>query len=139
MDFQQKAPVHYTGSGVVHNKIIADHRKAEINWLYKLSWVASNCAFDLALFISVIYWSVLHRFVQSQHLLKTKEAVYLNFFIHGVNSISCLVDVFLNRRPIKALHFYFAMVYGVLYAVFSVVYWQLGGLGMCVKADASGT
>ena len=113
--------------------------KAEINWLYKMSWVASNCAFDLALFISVIYWSVLHRFVQSQHLLKTKEAVYLNFFIHGVNSISCLVDVFLNRRPIKALHFYFAMVYGVLYAVFSVVYWQLGGLGMCVKADASGT
>ena len=67
---------------------------------------------------------------------RTKEAEYLNFFIHGANSISCLMDIFISRRPMKLLHFYFSMVYGLAYAIFSIAYWQLGGLGMCVRVDS---
>ena len=67
---------------------------------------------------------------------RTKEAQYLNFFIHGANSISCLMDIFISRRPMKLLHFYFSMVYGLAYAIFSIAYWQLGGLGMCVRVDS---
>ena len=38
----------------------------------------------------------------------------------------------LNRRPIKLWHFYFSIVYGVAYALFSLFYWMGDGLGNCL-------
>merc|ERR1719376_634452 len=112
------------------------HHRSEINWLYKLSWVFSTTTFDLALLITIVYWTALYKYVVAEHLLTTRLANYLNFFVHGFNSISCLVDTWLSRRPIKALHFYMAMVYGACYAIFSLVYWATGGLGSCVAVSS---
>jgi len=107
------------------------HQSCSINWIYKISWIFSTSFFDIALFITIIYWGALHRFVVKNHLLKTDLAAALNFFVHGFNSISCIIDVFLTRRPIKFWHIVFPIGYGLSYMLFSVIYWAAGATGPC--------
>ena len=64
-------------------------------------------------------------------MLKTSLDVAVNFFIHGFNSISCIVDIFIVRRDIKFWHLWYAIAYGLSYMVFSVIYWAAGGTGAC--------
>lgn len=39
----------------------SDHSTAEINWAYKLSWAMNSCFFTIALWISIVYWTALHK------------------------------------------------------------------------------
>ena len=71
--------------------------------------------------------------VMEAHLLKNEAAEYLNFFLHAVNSIACLIDIFINARPWKMFHFVYAMCFGLYYAAFSLIYWGAGGVGVCYK------
>ena len=64
--------------------------------------------------------------------------LFLNVFLHGLNSVACLVDIFINHRPWHALHFTFAVGFGLYYALFSLIYWACGGLGMCVVNEDTG-
>lgn len=64
-------------------------------------------------------------------LLQNEAAVYLNIFLHAVNSLACLVDICVTGRPWKVFHFMWAIVFGVWYAGFSLIYWGAGGVGIC--------
>ena len=37
----------------------SDHQKCRINIFYKLSWILSTCSFDVALFITLVFWVAL--------------------------------------------------------------------------------
>ena len=65
------------------------------------------------------------------HLLKNQAAVYLNIFLHAGNSLACLIDIFASARPWKAFHFLYAVIFGFVYAAFSLIYWGAGGVGIC--------
>ena len=71
--------------------------------------------------------------VVEAHLLKNETAEYLNIFLHGVNSFTCLIDIFISARPWKLLHFLYPICFGTYYAAFSLIYWGAGGLGVCYK------
>ena len=81
--------------------------------------------------ISLIYWTALHPYVVKYHLMASAWASLLNVFLHGLNSISFLIDIFVSARPIRIHHFYFAVLFGIYYMLFSIVYWQAGGTGRC--------
>ena len=38
----------------------ADHRGPSLNIIYKIAWAWQNAFFDAALFITLVYWTVLH-------------------------------------------------------------------------------
>ena len=71
--------------------------------------------------------------VVEAHLLKNTAAVVLNFFLHGVNSITCLIDIWISGRPWKPFHFVYSIYFGLWYAAFSLIYWGAGGTGICYK------
>lgn len=52
----------------------------------------------------------------------------MNFMIHAVNSIVCLIDMFVGARPYRLLHFYQPMIALTVYFIFTVIYWAAGGL-----------
>ena len=56
---------------------------------------------------------------------------FLNVFLHALNSVSFLVDIFVTARPWRIHHFYFAIMFGLWYMGFSLVYWAAGGTGRC--------
>ena len=58
--------------------------------------------------------------------------------IHGCNSLACLLDIFVSNRPWKPLHFAWPILLGCTYAAFSLIYWGVGGLGMCLDEFEEG-
>merc|ERR1711934_755725 len=46
-------------------------------------------------------------------------------------SILYFVDFFISGRPKRIHHFYFAIIFGLWYACFSVIYRAAGGLSRC--------
>jgi len=103
----------------------------DLPFFYKLSWVLQNMSSTVALFISLVYWIALHPYVVKYHMLGGAYAQFLNFFLHGFNSLSFLIDIFVTARPTRVHHFYFAIIFGLWYMTFSLVYWAAGGTGMC--------
>ena len=63
--------------------------------------------------------------------MQNEAAVILNFFLHGVNTIVCLVDIWISGRPWKCFHFVYAILFGLYYTTFSLIYWGAGGTGIC--------
>jgi len=84
-----------------------------------------------AFLISVLYWTLLHPDVVKYGFLKTPLDVFMNFFMHGINTISYLVDFLISGRPKRIHHFYFAVIFGLWYTSFSVIYWAAGGVSRC--------
>ena len=127
-------------------QIFLDHHNRKLNVLYKFAWAWQNAFFDAALFITIVYWIALHpgksialnvlciilniehritlirakyiSAVVKEDLLTTPTAKFLNFLVHGFNSISILIDLFINGRPIRIPHFGFSIVFGLLYMIF---------------------
>ena len=99
--------------------------------IFRVSWALQNLSSSSALLISLIYWTALHPYVVKYHLMTSAWASFLNVFLHGLNSVSFLIDIFVSARPVRIHHFYFAVFFGIYYMVFSIVYWQAGGTGRC--------
>ena len=92
---------------------------------FRLSWGLQNLSTTAALFITIVYWAVLHPLIT----YPTTTGYMFSIFLHMFNSITCVLDIFITARPVKISHFYFASFFGIYYALFSIIYWMLGGKG----------
>jgi len=116
---------------VVGRRIGAPHPLPSLPTAYSVSWGLQSCFSTVALWITLVYWTALHPYVIEFDLIKGDWMIALNYFLHLVNTLSCLVDIFLTARPIRVHHFYLAVIFGIWYTLFSVVYWAAGGTGIC--------
>jgi len=91
-------------------------------WLVKVSWVFYTMANLVPIIISIVFWVALFD-------PKIGMTPY-DFLLHGVNSIGVLVDLFLGARPLYFLHVYQSIIALVSYAIFTLIYWAAGGLGI---------
>ena len=64
-------------------------------------------------------------------MLENETAIILTVFVHGINSIACLIDIFISARPWRLFNFAYAIVFGAYYAILSLIYWGAGGVGLC--------
>ena len=101
-------------------------------FLYSFSWGLQTCFTTVALWISIIYWTALHPYVVEFNIIQGTWMNILNVFLHGINTVSCLLDMMTTARPVRIHHFYLACVFGIWYCFFSLLYWAAGGLGMCM-------
>ena len=46
---------------------------------------------------------------------------------HTVNMLITVTDIFIMAVPIRLLHFWHTQLYGLIYGLFTVVYWAAGG------------
>ena len=46
---------------------------------------------------------------------------------HAVNSVYVICDVCVTGIPVRMLHFYQPLLYGIAYSVFTVIYWKAEG------------
>nr|ACO14865.1 rolling stone [Caligus clemensi] len=130
--------IHYVFDAIlVTFRYIGDMKNGS-NWgmtlplTHKISWAIGNMAFAVALFITIVYWILLHPYVLKTNMLKTSAARAFNFFMHAVNTISVIIDFFICDRPWRVLHFYFPVAFGIWYLFFSLIYWAAGGTGFCL-------
>lgn len=87
-------------------------------WYHKVSWVFYIIAANNAVLVTVVYWSLLYT---GFHIREADVAFHL------LNSVFMLIETCLSSIPVQLLHIVYAVLYGVVYFLFSVVFWLLGG------------
>ena len=100
---------------VVGRRLGAPHPLPSLPTAYKVSWGLQSCFSTVALWITLVYWIALHPYVVEFDLIQGEWMIALNYFLHLVNTLSCLLDIFLTARPIRVHHFYLAVIFGVWY------------------------
>ena len=85
---------------------------------HKVAWFFYIIASNNSLMVTILYWSLLY------NGFKIREA---DVAFHLLNSIFMLFETFLSAVPVRLLHVVYAELYGVLYLIFTVLYWQSGG------------
>ncbi|GLV43250.1 headbutt [Carabus blaptoides fortunei] len=83
-------------------------------------WVLFIIATDAAFAITCIYWSLI--FDVQQHPLDA-----MNIFVHGINSVLMMTDLFVVAHPVRLLHCYWPFSFAILYIAFNVIYYMAGG------------
>ena len=98
---------------VVGRRLGAPHPLPSLPTAYSVSWGLQSCFSTVALWITLVYWTALHPFVIEHNLIQGDWMIALNYFLHLVNTLSCLLDIFLTARPIRVHHFYLAVIFGI--------------------------
>ncbi|CAH0695397.1 unnamed protein product [Spodoptera exigua] len=99
---------------------------SSINTLVKWYWVSFNSTITIAFFITAFYWTLL-----SDNEEITQELDFdpvLDVFVHGINSVVMFCLLVTSRQPTRVLHFYVPLTLGIVYMLFSLLYYFFGGL-----------
>ena len=85
---------------------------------HKLFWFIYVIAATGGLFVTAGYWSTLRGVdpVDANNITK-----------HALNSVFMVIDTSLSAIPVRLLHSLYALLYFLIYLVFTVIYWLLGG------------
>ncbi|XP_077056034.1 protein rolling stone isoform X2 [Siphateles boraxobius] len=82
-----------------------------------LQWFLHSMMGCFSLTVTIVYWTLIH----------TSDQDFLTVFnIHAINSIQTTVDLLLSSTPVHLAHLFYAMLTGLLYVMFVVVYWLMG-------------
>ncbi|XP_056315162.1 uncharacterized protein LOC130230235 isoform X2 [Danio aesculapii] len=85
-----------------------------------LQWLLHSVMGCFSLSVSFLYWTIIHP--SSQHSLTA-----FNINIHFINSVQTAVDLLLSFTPVHLTHFIYPVLAAILYIIFAVVYWLMGG------------
>lgn len=75
-------------------------------WYHKVAWFFYEIAVNNSILVTIVYWSFLYT---------------------GLNSVLMLTETCLSAVPVRLLHVVYAELYGILYTIFTVMYWLNGG------------
>lgn len=84
----------------------------------RLNWFVFVVASAAAFIVSIIYFGALYPKRHVNYL----SAVDIN--LHLMNSVIVILEFCVSAFPVRLLHFVYVIIYGGLYAMFSVVYWS---------------
>lgn len=87
----------------------------------RLYWVLYTVTSSTAICVTIIYWSTIY-----DPKIHVKDP--LNFMLHLFNTVLMLLDLIIVGVPIRVEHFWWPLVCGVIYILFTVIYYHAGGL-----------
>ncbi|XP_046341602.2 protein rolling stone-like [Haliotis rufescens] len=96
--------------------------EAPMPWYCKALWVLANISNSMAFLVSLLYWVLIH-----DYEVGFQGYNYITFFTHGANLIYVVLNLLVTAMPVRLLHFYHVVIYGILYAIFNAVYVLAGG------------
>ncbi|KAM3967880.1 protein rolling stone-like [Aphomia sociella] len=91
-------------------------------WYVKVYWASYNFTLPIAIFITAFYWA----FLDSEGEEYAIDPV-LDVFIHAVNAVLMILLLLVSQHSSNILHFYYPILVGVIYMVFTIIYYHAGG------------
>lgn len=85
----------------------------------KAFWAIFNIAANLAPLVTVMYWGF--DYVPGHYV----DASNAN--AHAVNTLLMSIDVMICNVPVRIFHLIYPMTYGLVYTLFTIIYWAVGG------------
>ncbi|KAH8377953.1 hypothetical protein KR093_008100 [Drosophila rubida] len=91
------------------------------SWALKIYWASHFTTTVLALMITLVFWAALYPSMSDGPV-----GLY-NLWAHAFNSICMVIDCFMVAFPTQLMHFIYPLVVGLIYGLFSLIYFWAGG------------
>lgn len=105
------------GDGLGASNDDLDQSVVPMLWYHKGLWFIFNVAANAAILITLLYWT----------LLFGGKTSGLDVTTHLINTVVIVSDVMLSTTPVRIFHGVYAMVFGVLYILLTVIFWAVDG------------
>ncbi|XP_055639296.1 protein rolling stone-like [Toxorhynchites rutilus septentrionalis] len=86
---------------------------------FKIYWMMHNITLIVSICITIIYWSILHN--------EEMPVDANNILIHATNCVFMFIDLIIVAYPVRIWHMVQPICFGLIYCLFSVVYFLFGG------------
>ena len=90
--------------------------------LINLTWIFYNIASNACFMVTIIFWAMLYPLFADQ---LSWWGLFLNIQLHGITSIIIVIEHLLSAVPWRLLHFIYPFIYGLIYVVFSGIYYAM--------------
>lgn len=109
------------GGVLEDEEIDGEMRTITLNWLTKLVWVLYNVASSGCLMVTALFWIFLYPYMKDM----SEAALMINIQLHAVTSVIILIEICVSAVPIRLLHYMYTLVYGIIYVIFSGIYYAV--------------
>lgn len=90
-----------------------------ISWYQMIHWLLFTLGTDLAVGVMILYWALLYESGDSVN--------GVNANTHLVNGLIALVEIWISGVPVNMLHLIYTMIFAIVYAIFTGVYFTISG------------
>lgn len=90
------------------------------SWYLKVSWCLAAVVQVFTMVVTCIFYIGLYPYMDERKTLS-----FRNINVHAINTVLIVTEAALTARPVRLLHSVYPIAYGVIYAVFSFVYWEM--------------
>lgn len=87
--------------------------------IFKVSWLCSTLFSTNAVFITILYWSLLYD--------GGPHPSYKDLYVHGLQGLFVVIDQFISNRQWHLEKIWTCLPTPVVYVIFNVIYWAAGG------------
>ena len=87
-------------------------------WYEKTVWFLWVISANAGLVVTVEYWLLVFR----------PPTSFMDISVHALNSFFILTELFTGKLPVRILHWVYVMIFSIIYAVFTIIYWAAGGV-----------
>ena len=105
-----------------------------LNWYQMIHWLLFTLSADSAFTITFLYWALLYN---GGAVSGTSANTHL------INGIMMIVDLWVSGVPIQILHFYYPVIFGAVYGIFTGIHFSISGVviydGVLEYAEALGS
>ena len=106
--------------------IMVYHKNASLDFIYKVSWVLQSMTFSSSLIVSIMYSFFVHPIWIQKGFLQDLTMRHAYLFGHIINSLICIIDIFISNRPWKFMHFIWPLIFGIGYVILTLLCWKMG-------------
>lgn len=112
----EMGPVDGNGYGTIEPEI--SREKDDLRFHHKFLWFLYGISATAGVWITVGYWTI---------LVGDDPIDANNITKHALNTVFMVIDTWLSAVPIRLFHSLYPFLYLVIYLIFTVIYWLLGG------------
>ena len=91
----------------------------KISWYHMIQWGLFTTGAEVAIAITILYWPLIYN--------PSLPIDGVQFNTHGTQGIIAFIELLVVGVPVRFYHFYFTMIFGALYIVFTGIFYAAGG------------
>ncbi|XP_060557401.1 protein rolling stone-like [Ruditapes philippinarum] len=98
---------------------IREGTEVELPWFMRANWCLFNIGNVISVSTSLAYWGLVYD--------GSQDMSSVNIATHIINSLYVFLNISVTGMPKRVLHFWFSVIFGMVYALFTVFYHLAGG------------
>lgn len=92
-------------------------RQDQTRWYLKISWALFEMISSSAIIVTVLYFTAIYPHMSSRNTFE-------DISVHGINSVLVIFEMIVSAYPVRLLHALYTIVFGLLYIIFTLIYWS---------------